>query len=198
MLFKALDVQRPAVEDIASASALPILKQPSPRVAFSSANRLADLKADIGTPIQGTDLHFMTSGRFSMHELIAHLHTESAGAAYALYLATWSLCEDAARLIVELAAARPVWLYMDKRVRVRNPKPLQLCFQLENLALGATHAKVAIFAFEDGRHWSVVTSANMTANPRDEIGLVTASEAVGEFYKNWITCRCTELGHPTK
>ena len=54
-----------------------------------------------------------------------------------------------------------------------------------SVKLAKCHAKVTVL---ENEHWSVtiVSSANMTNNPRIEAGVICTDLAAAEFHKKWI------------
>jgi hypothetical protein len=141
----------------------------------------------IGGIYQDRAVHFITSGRFSIHDLILHILKQTGPAD--LLVSTWSISELAIRQIVQKhteGIIRSIRFLIDPRVKVRNPKPLQMLAANFDYKLKACHAKVTLIGNES---WniSIVGSANLTNNPRIERGIIFPFREVYEFDKNWIT-----------
>lgn len=140
------------------------------------------------------DLHFMSHGEWSTHELIMHLLTKIGPAD--LYFTTWSLKEYPVRLLMgalENKQLLSITALLDARVRVRNPEVLHLAkAQFTKIREYDCHAKV--FVLENSQ-WkiSLVGSANMTNNPRVEACVLSTHPDVAAFHKSWIK-RLVEFG----
>lgn len=136
---------------------------------------------------KGKDIHFMSHGEWSTHELIMHLLT-LIGPAH-LYFTTWSLKEYPVRLLMKaLEDGRLMSIYalLDARVRVRNPEVLHLAkVQFTTIREYDCHAKVAVLMNEDWQV-TVVGSANMTNNPRVEACVLSTHPDVASFHQGWI------------
>jgi hypothetical protein len=154
------------------------------------------LKKYIGEIHKDRAIHFITSGRFSMHDLLLYVLKQTGPAD--VLISTWSISELAIRQIVQKhteGTIRSIRFLIDPRVKVRNPKPLQMLVANFNddLKLKACHAKVTLIENES---WniSIVGSANYTQNPRIERGVIFPFRDIFEFDKNWIT---NEIGQRT-
>lgn len=135
-----------------------------------------------------TNLHYVSHGEWSTHELIMHLLTIT-GPAH-LYFTTWSLKEYPVRLLLEAIEDKrllSISCILDSRVKARNPEVLQLAKNsFVNCREYDCHAKVFVLETES---WMVtmVGSSNMTNNPRVEACVLSTDKAVGHFHKHWIT-----------
>ncbi len=133
-----------------------------------------------------TTTHFVTLGRWSMHDLLFYVLRQTGPAD--VDVATWSISEDAIRQIVNLHSEgliKTIRFILDPRVKVRNPKPLQMLSANFPFKLAACHAKVTLIRNPD-HQISIVSSANMTGNPRIERGSIFPFSDVYKFDKNWI------------
>ena len=154
-------------------------------------------KAFAGTPLEilnkhigELDLtrttHFVTSGRWSMHDLLIYvLHHVGPSD---VMVATWSISELAMRQIIkhkESGLIKSISFLLDPRVKVRNPKPLQLLSANFPYRLFRCHAKVTLIR-SDEHYISIVSSANMTTNPRIERGVIIPDKQVYEFDYKWL------------
>lgn len=144
------------------------------------------LKKHIGIIPNDKALHFVTFGRWSMHDLIFYV-LKQTGPAH-VKIASWSVAEKAVRTFVSKVESGEIlsceWL-LDPRVKVRNPKPLQMIQANFVHRFAACHAKVTTI---ENENWniSIVASANLTNNPRIERGVIFPFKDVFEFDNNWI------------
>lgn len=147
------------------------------------------LKKYIGQIQKDHAIHFITSGRFSMNDLLLYVLKQTGPAD--VWISTWSISELAIRQIVQKyteGIIRSISFLIDPRVKNRNPKPLQMVIANFNdtVKLKACHAKVTLIENES---WtiSIIGSANLTQNPRIERGIIFPFRDIFEFDKNWIT-----------
>jgi len=144
------------------------------------------LKKHIGKLQYDRAIHFITSGRFSMHDLLLYILNQTGPAD--VLVSTWSISELAIRQIVQKhteGLIRTVRFLIDPRVKVRNPKPLQMLAANFDYKLKACHAKVTLI-WNDSWNISVVASANLTNNPRIERGIIFPFRDIFEFDHSWI------------
>ena len=95
-------------------------------VAFSGTP-LEILKKYIGDVDFSKTTHFVTSGRWSMNDLMIYILLQIGPSD--VLVATWSIAELAIRQILkhhEQGLIKSISFLLDPRVKVRNPKPLQL------------------------------------------------------------------------
>lgn len=135
----------------------------------------------------GQFTEFVTAGEFSMHNLLQHLLTISGPAN--VYLSTWTIKEEPARVLHHLKKSghiKDLYAVFDYRIRTQDAKHYHF---VEGLLTGHVltkcHAKVMAIEGEK-RSFSVVSSANMSNNPRIEAGYVGCSEQSMLFHKGWI------------
>lgn len=146
-----------------------------------------NLKKHIGELSQKSNTHFVTLGRFSSHDLLLYLLKQTGPAD--VLVSTWSISELAIRNIVKKhdeGLIKSIAFLIDPRVKVRNPKPLQMLAANFTYKLKACHAKVTTIE-NDSWNISIVSSANMTNNPRIERGIICPFKEIFEFDKNWIS-----------
>jgi len=137
----------------------------------------------------GETTHYATAGDWSNHELLFHILKQTGPAHVAL--ATWSISEDAIRLMLDWYHKKLILsmsALLDWRVKVRRPEVLELLkFNLANTHLYLTncHAKTAVV---QNHKWSIaiVGSANFTNNPRIEAGVICCSKTAADFHLSWI------------
>lgn len=144
------------------------------------------LKKHIGIIPQDKALHFVTFGRWSMHDLIFYV-LKQTGPAH-IKMASWSICEPAVRNFVSKVESGEILsceFLLDPRVKVRNPKPLQMVQMNFVHRFAACHAKVTTIE-NDNWKISIVASANLTNNPRIERGVIFPFKDVFEFDNKWL------------
>jgi hypothetical protein len=145
------------------------------------------LKKHIGALIPDKNTHFVTLGRWSMHDLIFYC-LKQTGPAH-LLIATWSISEISIRNLVKKFNEKEILsvkFLLDPRVKVRNPKPLQMLQANFEYTFSPCHAKVTTI---ENQNWnlSIIASANLTNNPRIERGVICPGKDVFDFDKKWIT-----------
>ena len=137
--------------------------------------------------LSGKDVHFISSGKWSLYDLLIALLPFCSPAV--LYLSTYSLTEFSARILarnVSEGHLSAVHILLDKRAKVRYPEVYQLAGNISNrIRLMEVHAKVMVLQSAD-RIVTVVGSANWTENPRIEAGILTTNPEVGNFHKMWL------------
>lgn len=141
------------------------------------------LKKHIGLINQNEIVNFWSFGRWSMHDLLIHLLKQTGPAD--ILVTTWSISEQAIRDILlkhKEGLIKSIQFILDPRIKVRNPKPLQLLAANFPYKMIACHAKVTIIENEQWKI-SVVSSANMTNNPRFERGVIFPVQEIFEFDK---------------
>jgi hypothetical protein len=144
------------------------------------------LKKHIGQICHDEIVNFWSFGRWSMHDLLIHLLKQTGPAD--VLVTTWSISESAVRDILKKhqeGIIKSIKFLIDPRIKVRNPKPLQLLAANFTYKFIACHAKVTTIENEDW-HVSIVSSANMTNNPRFERGVIFPCREIFEFDKQTI------------
>lgn len=136
---------------------------------------------------QGYSYDFVSLSEWSTHELVFHL-LSLIGPAH-LYVATWSMSENPARMLVEAMQAgviRELHCLFDYRIKVRYPAVHDYVKEhFSTVGIGNSHAKVTVLMNEQ---WAIriVGSSNYTNNPRIEAGVLSAGRAVSELHRDWI------------
>lgn len=144
------------------------------------------LKKHIGLIHQGEMISFWSYGRWSMHDLLIYILKQTGPAD--VLVTTWSISETAIRDILmkyKEGLIKSIKFLIDPRIKVRNPKPLQLLAANFPYKFLACHAKVCTIENYEW-HISIVSSANMTNNPRFERGVIFTDCQTFEFDKNII------------
>jgi len=188
-LIKPSDITPPRQKDEAETSGPFATVMTSDQIAAAFAGTpLEILKKHIGDIDFSIATHYVTSGRWSMNDLLIYVHLQ-VGPSDVL-IATWSIAELAVRQILkhhESGLIKSISFLLDPRVKVRNPKPLQLLaanFPYLLFPKGC-HAKVTLIRSAD-HYISIVSSANMTQNPRIERGVIFPFKDVYEFDYKWL------------
>lgn len=137
---------------------------------------------------EGADtLHFMTNGKWSMHELILGM-MDKYGVGD-LYFSTWTIKEKPCKALISAmleGKIRQITGVIDYRVRKQTPEVYELAkMGMANIGLSHCHAKVAVGICERGS-WVTVGSSNLTTNPRIECGILTRCVGAAAFHSKWI------------
>lgn len=136
---------------------------------------------------QGKSYDFVSLSEWSTHEMVFHL-LGLIGPAN-LYVATWSMSETPARMLVEAMQAGIIGelhCLFDYRIKVRYPGVHDYVKQhFTTCGIGNSHAKVTVLM---NQTWAIriVGSSNYTNNPRIEAGVLSAGRAVSELHRDWI------------
>lgn len=136
---------------------------------------------------QGTLVHFVSNGDWSMHDLVMELLKEHRPAE--LYFTTYALREFAVRqllMAMEKKQLIGVNILIDTKARARTPNVIQLAeMNVNRIFLTSVHAKVCVLRSPIGSV-TINSSANWTSNPRIESGTVSLSKKVADFHIDWI------------
>lgn len=136
---------------------------------------------------QSKSYDFVSLSEWSTHEMVFHL-LSLVGSAN-LYVATWSMSETPARMLVEAMQAgviKELHCLFDYRIKVRYPAVHDYVKQhFTTVGIGNSHAKVTVLMNDE---WAIriVGSSNYTNNPRIEAGVLSAGRAVSELHRDWI------------
>lgn len=137
--------------------------------------------------VPGAFIEFCTAGEFSMHHLLQHLLSISGPAN--VYLSTWTIKEDPARVLHYLKKSghiKDLYAVLDYRIRTQDAKHYHLIEKLlTGHVLTKCHAKVIAIEGEKCS-FAVVSSANMSNNPRIEAGYIACNDKSMLFHKGWI------------
>lgn len=145
------------------------------------------LKKLVGEIAEGKIIEYCSAGEFSMHQLLQYL-LSCTGAAN-VYLSTWTIKEEPARVLhylIKEGVIKNLYCVLDYRIRTLDAKHFDFIEKtLTKYVLTKCHAKV--MAIEGERMCvTVVSSANMSNNPRIEAGYINCSKESMEFHKGWI------------
>jgi hypothetical protein len=145
-------------------------------------NRIDDL--DIGT-----ELHYVSTGKWCLHHLIQALCLK-IGKGARIRITSWMITEEPARQLVSMVQnglISKLTLILDERIMDRRPQVIQLLEQHSNIAIffAKIHAKVSVI-IKDDSCFTVVGSANLTRNPRIEVGAVFVNNEIAAFHCAWM------------
>ena len=141
------------------------------------------LNKHLGKIENGKFYQFYSSGRFSMTDVMLHI-LKQIGPAHIL-CGTWSVSMESIDQLVKLykrGGILSLSFVLDPRVKVTKAKPLQMIKANFPLVFKPWHAKVTTMQNND---WniSIVSSQNMTQNPKIERGCIFTDNATFEFDK---------------
>lgn len=129
------------------------------------------------------DVHYISDGDWSLHDLIMQLLKEYKPAE--LYLTTYAIREFAIRQLIMAMDRKELLsinMLLDYRAKVRTPEVYQLAaMNMNKICLMAIHAKITVLRSPKGCV-TIVGSTNLTSNPRVEAGVISLNEQVAEFY----------------
>lgn len=154
---------------------------------MAESGRQARVGEVVGELEHGQTLHVVSAAEWSTHNLIEHLCQQTGPVV--LWLVTWSISEDGVRVMLRLresGAIVTMHALTDWRVLVRNRDAVQLMKNnADTFAVAPCHAKLYVMTNED---WAItiVSSANLTNNPRLETMVITEDREVAEFHTRWI------------
>lgn len=180
MLFDAVSVAKePTVESQAFSMQAP------ERLSMEGGRKV--LEAVIPGLEPNQVIHFVTRGHWSSHQLIGHL-LERIGPAH-LILSTWSMTEDPCRALLNLKIKGQLLsaaCILSERISERTPEVFQLAQNVFSpLKLAKLHAKVTLL-FNEQWQIVVVGSANLTRNPKTEVGIIDSHPSSFQFHYKWM------------
>ncbi len=136
---------------------------------------------------QDKQLHFISDGYWSMHDLVTELLKKYRPAE--IFITTYALREFAVKQLInaiERKQITSVTLLIDYKAKARTPEVYQLAsMNFNRIYLTSIHAKVTVLRSAAGCI-TIVGSANWTSNPRIESGVISLDEATANFHINWI------------
>ena len=135
----------------------------------------------------GNDVHYVSKGDWSMHDLVMQLLQQYQPAE--VFITTYALREFSMRQLI-LAQHRGeisgIKMIVDYRAPIRTPTVYQMIKMNANaIFLAAIHAKITVLRSPQGCV-SIVGSANWTSNPRIEAGVVSTNASLAAFHIDWI------------
>lgn len=175
MLFSTSDLDHQTHHDLKSA-----LQSDKTVKRFLSVQE--DLATIIPTLEMGDVLEWMTDGRWSSHNLTAHL-LKLAGPSD-LLIATWAITQEPLEMLERLktdGSVKRLEGLFESKIQHHNPKAWHYAKGVfDDIWTAKCHAKVTVITNEN---WNiaVVSSANWTRNRRIEAGVICAEKAVRNF-----------------
>jgi hypothetical protein len=133
------------------------------------------------------DIHFISDGYWSMHDLVTELLNQYKPAE--IFITTYALREFAVKQLINAIDRKQllsVTLLIDYKAKARTPEVYQLAsMNFNRIYLTSIHAKVTVIRSPAGSV-TVVGSANWTSNPRIEAGVISLDNDTANFHINWI------------
>lgn len=136
------------------------------------------LSKHIGKLEHNSVVNFWTFGRYAMHDIINYVCRQIGTCS--VNACTWAITEKAVSQILHRmkdGLISDFRLWIDPRVKVRNPVPLQMCQANFPVVIAPVHAKLCLFENEQWKI-SVSGSLNFTTNPQPERGVIQVIESV--------------------
>ena len=130
------------------------------------------LRDHLGTLQQNSVVNFWTFGRYAMHDVLKYCLLQTGPAD--VTACTWAVTTQAVETLLLLrdkGLLRSFRLWLDPRVKVRNPQPLQMLQLNFPITISPVHAKVTCLSNDDWK-LSIYGSLNFTSNPQPERGAV--------------------------
>lgn len=146
-----------------------------------------NLEAVIGNIEMGKHIHFFTKNAWTVPDLVLFILSQTGKAN--IYIATWAMKEFPARKLVNAKQHGLIdrfYVKLDHRVKTYDSAVyFFLKKNADEVNLAHCHAKVTVIENED---WGVVItgSANYSANPRAEAGVITCDKIAAATAKEWI------------
>lgn len=132
------------------------------------------LRAHVGTLQQNHIVNFWTFGRYAMHHVLRYVLAQTGPADVSA--CTWAISMRAVEDLLSLrkqGLLRSFRIWIDPRVKVRNPEPLQVIQANWPVVIAPVHAKVCTVANDDWKV-SIYGSLNFTTNPQPERGSIAS------------------------
>jgi hypothetical protein len=133
-------------------------------------------------------IDFCTAGELSIHQFIQYALTVTGPAD--VYISSWAIKEDPARVLLflkETGKIKKLFGVFDYRIKTLDAKHFHLIEKSFNqYALTKCHAKVVVIESET-LCLVIVSSANLSNNPRIECGFISTIDKTVQFHKAWMT-----------
>lgn len=136
------------------------------------------VKHHLGKLEQDSIVNFWTFGRYAMQDVLKYVLMQTGPAD--VTACTWAITKQSVETLLTLrdkGLLRSFKLWIDPRVKVRNPEPLQMLMLNFPLTISPVHAKVTCISNDDW-HVSISGSLNFTSNPQPERGIICTIEHV--------------------
>lgn len=132
-------------------------------------------------------IDFCTAGELSIHQFLQYALTVTGPAD--VYISSWAIKEEPARVLLflkETGKIKQLFGVFDYRIKTLDAKHFHLIEKaMSQYALTKNHAKVVVIS---GQNLSIciVSSANLSNNPRIEAGFISTCKPTIEFHKKWM------------
>lgn len=130
------------------------------------------VRAHLGELNQNEIVNFWTFGRYAMHHVLKYVLSQTGPADVAA--CTWAISTRAVEDLLSLrkeGLLRSFKLWIDPRVKVRNPEPMQIIQLNWPFVIAPVHAKVCTVSNDEWKI-SIYGSLNFTTNPQPERGSI--------------------------
>lgn len=181
MLFKSTDITSSATKESADS-----LKMET-GFKFLDGKKLIQIDQNIGRLQSDISIFFKTDGAWSAIDLIEYL-LQQTGAAD-IYFSTWSIGPEALRYYshwLTSGLVKSAVGIIDEGFRNRKPDLYhQAINTFSSLKFSKSHAKVTVITGEN-LSLTLMGSANLTRNPRTEVGVIIVNDDLAQKNINWI------------
>lgn len=132
-------------------------------------------------------IDFCTAGELSIHQFIQYALTVTGPAD--VFISSWAIKEDPARVLLflkETGKIKQLFGVFDYRIKTLDAKHFHLIEKaFSKYSLTKNHAKVVVI---NGQNLSIciVSSANLSNNPRIECGFISTCLPTVNFHLNWM------------
>lgn len=143
-------------------------------------NEYEIVKSHLGELHHNQVQNFWTFGRYAMQDLLKYVLLQVGPSDVSA--CTWAITTQSVETILNLrdkGYIKSFKLWIDPRVKVRNPQPLQMLQLNFPIAIAPVHAKVTCISNPDWKV-SISGSLNFTSNPQPERGTITTIPHVFE------------------
>jgi len=164
------------------------------RIKIENALNTKSLNEFIRTlPDNNESIHYISSGRFNYYNIIPRILDDDETECNELYFSTWTISHYTINDLLRRYDAGQVGIinglvgdYLQNRDKALF-NYLKVEFEKRNQRYNASknHAKVVLIK-KQNKHYVVEGSANFTANPRIEQFVISDSEMLYQFHKNWM------------
>jgi len=135
----------------------------------------------------GQSYHVISTANWNSYDLLSHLVKATGPADFAMCI--WSISNRGVQRLVDLRQAGSLLSLTSvvdpKTMSMKPAAGAMLRDASDRFGVYPTHAKVYVMIGER-MSASVVTSANLTSNPRMEGCTITIDRRIGEFHRSWI------------
>lgn len=144
-------------------------------------------------PSRGESLHIVSNGSFDYFTIIPQIINLSGNAVDEFYFTTWTMSRENVTQIIDLydrGVFKKVTALTGEYFRTRESKVWSLLSdsleaRKQRVFSSKNHSKVTLLKI-GGEHYIIEGSANFTANPRIEQFILSNSEELFNFHKEWL------------